>query len=268
MSLQDPPYRAIGAAPTHRATEAIGGRRKAIGVVIALLLLAGLGGLTWYLINRPAATPSFAGTSPSGSGAPGAPNVAGAPSAAIPPSGSSRGATTVGVATAEKTSVPVTLDALGTVTPLATVRVRPQIAGVLEKVLFTEGQMVKKGDLLAVIDSRQYELAVQQANGQRQLKLARINRGQQLARANHLAFFEQDLFKHPGYLRFDLDRSQRRDRAQRVQRDRDAGALGGRHTHRAGTPATAAAKAPARGATRATSWAPRATRERCRRRAG
>ena len=174
MSLQDPPYRAIGAAPTHRATEAIGGRRKAIGVVIALLLLAGLGGLTWYLTNRPAATPSFAGTSPSGSGAPGAPNVAGAPSAAIPPSGSSRGATTVGVATAEKTSVPVTLDALGTVTPLATVRVRPQIAGVLEKVLFTEGQMVKKGDLLAVIDSRQYELAVQQANGQRQRDAAQL----------------------------------------------------------------------------------------------
>jgi membrane fusion protein, multidrug efflux system len=143
-------------------------RRKIIGAAVAVLLMAGLGVLTWYLTTRPAATSAAAGAVPGG---PGGPGGAGGPGN---PGGSGRGATTVGVATAEKATVPVTLEALGTVTPLATVKVRPQVAGVLEKVLFTEGQMVKKGDLLAVIDSRQYELAVQQAVGQRQRDAAQL----------------------------------------------------------------------------------------------
>jgi multidrug efflux system membrane fusion protein len=78
------------------------------------------------------------------------------------------------VATAEKTSIAVTLDALGTVTPLATVKVRPQASGVLEKVLFKEGQMVRAGDLLATIDARQFELALAQATGQRQRDMAQL----------------------------------------------------------------------------------------------
>ncbi|MBC7378683.1 MAG: efflux RND transporter periplasmic adaptor subunit, partial [Burkholderiaceae bacterium] len=55
-----------------------------------------------------------------------------------------------------------------TVTPQATVRVRAQVSGTLQQLLFKEGQMVKKGDLLAVIDPRQFEMALQQAIGQRQ----------------------------------------------------------------------------------------------------
>lgn len=58
------------------------------------------------------------------------------------------------------------MDALGTVTPQATVKVRPLVSGVLEKVLFKEGQMVKAGQLLAMIDPRQFELALMQASGQ------------------------------------------------------------------------------------------------------
>ena len=45
--------------------------------------------------------------------------------------------------------MPVLLDSLGTVIPAATVTVRPQVSGVLARVLFTEGQMVTKGQLLA-----------------------------------------------------------------------------------------------------------------------
>ena len=146
-------------------------RGKAIGAGVVLLLLVSLGGLAWYLTTRPAATAAPAGVGPGAAGGPAAPAGSGGPGGF---GGSGRGATTVGVATAEKASVPVTLEALGTVTPLATVKVRPQVAGVLEKVLFTEGQMVKKGDLLAVIDSRQYELAVQQATGQRQRDAAQL----------------------------------------------------------------------------------------------
>jgi multidrug efflux system membrane fusion protein len=140
-------------------------RGSIIGTVIALLLLAGLAGLAWYL------------TQPAGPASGAKRGTGGAPGGAA--GGRRVSASTVGVATAEKASIPVYLDALGTVTPLATVRVRPQVSGVLEKILFNEGQMVKKGDLLATIDPRQFELALMQASGQRlrdeaQLESARV----------------------------------------------------------------------------------------------
>lgn len=72
----------------------------------------------------------------------------------------------VGVATVEKGNINVTLDALGTVTSLATVTVKTQISGQLVQVDFQEGQDVKKGDLLAQIDQRPFEAALAQAQGQ------------------------------------------------------------------------------------------------------
>jgi multidrug efflux system membrane fusion protein len=62
--------------------------------------------------------------------------------------------------------VGITLNALGTVTSLATVTVRTQISGYLVRIDFKEGQDVKKGDLLAEIDSQPYEAALAQAKGQ------------------------------------------------------------------------------------------------------
>ena len=62
--------------------------------------------------------------------------------------------------------VPVVIEALGTVTPLATVNVRPQVTGALERIVFQEGEMVHAGSLLAVIDPRPYQAALDQARGQ------------------------------------------------------------------------------------------------------
>jgi multidrug efflux system membrane fusion protein len=71
----------------------------------------------------------------------------------------------VGVATAAAGDIELKIPALGTVTPLANVTVRTQISGVMQKVLFTEGQTVRQGDALAQIDPRPYEAAVQQMQG-------------------------------------------------------------------------------------------------------
>ncbi|HEX4272904.1 MAG TPA: efflux RND transporter periplasmic adaptor subunit [Rhizomicrobium sp.] len=76
-----------------------------------------------------------------------------------------QGAQPVGVARAISGDINVTLNALGTVTPLATATVRPQVSGMLVKLNFTEGQMVKQGDTLAQIDPRPYQAALDQARG-------------------------------------------------------------------------------------------------------
>ncbi|CAM5184314.1 Multidrug efflux system membrane fusion protein OS=Castellaniella defragrans OX=75697 GN=HNR28_001482 PE=3 SV=1 [Castellaniella defragrans] len=80
-------------------------------------------------------------------------------------SGGARGrpAATVNLATATRSDIPVTVTALGTVQPLVTATVRTQLSGVLFKLLFQDGQMVQKGQVLAEIDPRPYELALAQA---------------------------------------------------------------------------------------------------------
>ncbi|MBA2590627.1 MAG: efflux RND transporter periplasmic adaptor subunit [Alphaproteobacteria bacterium] len=76
------------------------------------------------------------------------------------------GAQPVGVAKAISGDINVTLNALGTVTPLSTATVRPQVGGMLIKLNFTEGQMVKAGETLAQIDPRPYQASLDQARGQ------------------------------------------------------------------------------------------------------
>jgi multidrug efflux system membrane fusion protein len=67
------------------------------------------------------------------------------------------------VASAEQKDVPIFLDALGTVQAFNMVTVKPMVDGPLISVNFTEGQDVKKGDLLAQIDPRTYQAAYDQA---------------------------------------------------------------------------------------------------------
>lgn len=68
----------------------------------------------------------------------------------------------VGVAKAIRGPMPEVLDELGTVTPTDVVTIIPQISGYLTKVGFTQGQMVKKGQFLAQIDPRPYEIDLAQ----------------------------------------------------------------------------------------------------------
>ncbi|HRW71301.1 MAG: efflux RND transporter periplasmic adaptor subunit [Burkholderiaceae bacterium] len=150
-------------------------RRSWLSVLMVLLFIGALVGGAWYLVHR-AKTPVAAtagGPGGPGSGGPGGPGG---------PFGGGRGpggGVTVGSARAVQGDLPVLIDALGTVTPPVTATLVPQVGGVLAEVLFTEGQSVKKGQVLARIDPRQYEQALAQAKGQRakdeaQLSAARL----------------------------------------------------------------------------------------------
>ncbi|HEV7413138.1 MAG TPA: biotin/lipoyl-binding protein, partial [Casimicrobiaceae bacterium] len=67
-------------------------------------------------------------------------------------------------APARKGNIDVSIDALGTVTPLNNVVVHTRVDGQLMSVAFREGQNVKAGDLLAQIDPRPFEVMLTQAN--------------------------------------------------------------------------------------------------------
>ncbi len=115
-----------------------------------LLVVALIGGLAWLALARQQAGVEHGGM----------------------PRG--RPPVTVGVAAADTQSFPVELDALGTVTPVATATVRAQVSGVLREVRFSEGQQVSRGQLLAVIDPRPFEAALMQVRGQLQRDEAQL----------------------------------------------------------------------------------------------
>ena len=86
----------------------------------------------------------------------------------------------VSVATVQRRDLPVYLTGLGSVTAFNTVAVKSRVDGQLVQVAFREGQEVRKGDLLAVIDPRPYQVALDQAQAtllkdEAQLKNAQLD---------------------------------------------------------------------------------------------
>ena len=131
--------RRYGAPPASREIDrpvTVRRRRRVVPALLVLALIAGL--LVWF--------------HPWSGGPPRRPPP-------VPPQ-------PVGVASATIGNMPVVLNALGTVTPFNTVTVMTQINGQLMSVGFKEGQIVKKGQFLAQIDPRPYQVALEQAEGQ------------------------------------------------------------------------------------------------------
>jgi membrane fusion protein, multidrug efflux system len=87
---------------------------------------------------------------------------------------SSRRAVPVSVSAATRQDVPIYLTGLGTVQALYTVAIHTQVDGKLQDVLFKEGQRVNKGDVLAKIDPRLYQAALDQAKARKAMDEATL----------------------------------------------------------------------------------------------
>lgn len=103
--------------------------------VLVCLLLAGAAGW-WFLGRNPASAPTEAQ------------QTRGVP---------------VEVAEARAADVPIYLRGLGAIQAYNTVLVRSRVDGTITKIAFREGQLVKEGDILALIDPRSYQAALDQA---------------------------------------------------------------------------------------------------------
>ena len=105
----------------------------------------------------------------------------------------------VRTAVVQQRDMPVFIKGLGTVTAFKTVTLRSRVDGELVKVAFTEGQIVREGDLLAEIDPRPFKAQLQQAEGMlakddAALQLAKftLTRGQELLKRNSISQQEID----------------------------------------------------------------------------
>ena len=154
-------------------------RTTLIGSVIACWLVA-LAGLAWDLTQPAPGAPAAAAPAPRRRRRrPGAAAAAGGGPRRGPRRPRRRGDHGRRRGGASRPTSRSCIEALGTVVPQATVGCGRRSSGVLQQVLFKEGQMVRKGELLATIDPRPFEMALQQATGQRmrdeaQLEAARV----------------------------------------------------------------------------------------------
>jgi multidrug efflux pump subunit AcrA (membrane-fusion protein) len=97
-----------------------------------------------------------------------------------PPQDQDRPPTLVTAADVIARDVPVYLDEIGRCTAFQSVSIKPQVTGSIVKIKFTDGQDVKRGQVLFEIDPRPYQAALAQANAQlaqatAQLGLAKVD---------------------------------------------------------------------------------------------
>lgn len=147
-------------------------RRRIVGLVLLLLVVAAIA----WMVLRPSAKPG----GPAGR-AGGRPPMAAMANMPVP----------VRIATATQQDIDIFLRSLGTVTAYNTVTVRSRVSGELVDVAFQEGQQVKAGDLLAQVDPRAFQVALDQARGTQMQNLAQLeNARRDLQR--YQALYKQD----------------------------------------------------------------------------
>jgi membrane fusion protein, multidrug efflux system len=122
--------------------------------IVALAILIAVG--FWYFRGSRTSTEAQGPGAPAGAGKGQGRQGAGAGGFVVP----------VVVATAQRGDLPVYFNGLGTVTAFNTVTVRSRVDGQITKINFTEGQFVREGQDLVDIDSRPYQVQLEQAEGQ------------------------------------------------------------------------------------------------------
>lgn len=129
-------------------------------LLLVLVALGVLGGLGWYLSHRNSTYD------------PAAANTRRRPTA------------TVSFAVASHADIPIRLDALGTVTPIAIATVQPQVSGVLTDIYYREGQEVERGQPLVLIDPRPFQLTLNQAIAQQARDEAELDNARVILKRN------------------------------------------------------------------------------------
>ena len=112
-----------------------------------------------------------------------------------PPAGAAQAqqrAVPVVTAQVQQRDLPIYLDGLGTVIAAKTITVRPQVDGRLDSVSFREGQVVRRGEVLAQIDSRPFQVQLEQARGALTRDAAQL-RTARLALARNLELLREKL---------------------------------------------------------------------------
>ncbi|WP_397473915.1 MdtA/MuxA family multidrug efflux RND transporter periplasmic adaptor subunit [Pusillimonas sp.] len=99
----------------------------------------------------------------------------------------------VRIATAQDSTIDVVYRAIGTVTAYNTVTVRARVDGELQEILFDDGQKVEKGDLLARIDPRSYQIQLDQALGQQRQNQAQLENAQRDLQRYQLLFKQNSI---------------------------------------------------------------------------
>jgi multidrug efflux system membrane fusion protein len=148
MEEQIPPAKqpVLQAEPPAKAAKPRGSGWRWFWLIVLALVCAG----GWYTWSRGGLTPAAAGSVPPSKGKKGG-----------------GGAVPVVAVKARKGNIGVYIDGLGNVTPVYTDMVKSRVDGELMSVHFNEGDIVHKGDLLIEIDPRPYQVALEQAEGQK-----------------------------------------------------------------------------------------------------
>jgi multidrug efflux system membrane fusion protein len=139
-------------------------------VLRVIVAVAVIGAVVWYVRSRQhegtISMGAGGGSARSGDEAAGGSRAGGGGSRGGGAGGAQAGRVVpVQVAAVERKDLPIWLEGLGTVAAAQQVTVRPQVDGRIEKVLFTEGQPVKRGEVLMQIDPRPFLVTLHQAQG-------------------------------------------------------------------------------------------------------